>query len=123
MIKFVKEKLPKRVKKLLFAIVVLIGIPFISYKGYVAYFVEPYSQIYLKQKISKYEFLEGGKAIVVKWDYDNPLDYWLTSSQKRVFRGARLVGETKIVQEYKKIKNQNPSSSQPRGQILVNYGL
>ena len=110
MIKFVKEKLPKHVKKFLIALVVLIGIPFIACKGYVAYFVEPYAQIYLKQKISNYEFIEGGKAIVVKWDYDNPLDYWLTSSQKRVFRGARLVGETKIVQEYKKNNNQNPSA-------------
>lgn len=63
MIKFVKEKLPKRVKKLLVALNVLIGISFIAYRAYVAYFIEPYSQIYLKQKISKYEFLEGGKRL------------------------------------------------------------
>ena len=92
MIKFVKEKLPKRVKKLLFALVVLIGIPFNAYRAYITYFVEPYSQIYLKQKISKYEFLEGGKAIVVKWDYDNPIDHWLTTSSKEVFQGTRLIG-------------------------------
>lgn len=116
MIKFVKEKLPKRVKKLLFALVVLIGIPFIAYRAYIAYFVEPYSQIYLKQKISKYEFLEGGKAIVVKWDYDNPIDHWLTTSSKEVFQGTRLIGEKKIVQEYKKLKYINPVSSNPQGQ-------
>lgn len=116
MIKFVKEKLPKRVKKLLFALVVLIGIPFIAYRAYIAYFVEPYSQIYLKQKISKYEFLEGGKAIVVKWDYDNPIDHWLTTSNKEVFQGTRLIGEKKIVQEYKKLKYINPVSSNPQGQ-------
>lgn len=116
MIKFVKEKLPKHVKKLLIALVVLIGIPFIAYKGYVAYFVEPYSQIYLKQKISKYEFLEDGKAIVVKWDYDNPIDHWLTTSTKEVFQGTRLIGEKKIVQEYKKLKYINPVSSNPQGQ-------
>ncbi|MDB8641888.1 hypothetical protein [Streptococcus australis] len=116
MIKFVKEKLPKRVKKLLFALVVLIGIPFIAYRAYIAYFVEPYSQIYLKQKISKYEFLEDGKAIVVKWDYDNPIDHWLTTSSKEVFQGTRLIGEKKIVQEYKKLKYINPVSSNPQGQ-------
>ena len=116
MIKFVKEKLPKRVKKLLFALVVLIGIPFIAYRAYIAYFVEPYSQIYLKQKISKYEFLEGGKAIVVKWDYDNPIDHWLTTSNKEVFQGTRLIGEKKIVQEYKQLKYINPVSSNPQGQ-------
>ena len=116
MIKFVKEKLPKRVKKLLFALVVLIGIPFIAYRAYIAYFVEPYSQIYLKQKISKYEFLEDGKAIVVKWDYDNPIDHWLTTSTKEVFQGTRLIGEKKIVQEYKKLKYINPVSSNPQGQ-------
>ena len=116
MIKFVKEKLPKRVKKLLVALVVLIGIPFITYRAYIAYFVDPYSQIYLKQKISKYEFLEGGKAIVVKWDYDNPVDHWLTTSTKDVFQGTRLIGEKKIVQEYKKLKYINPVSSNPQGQ-------
>lgn len=116
MIKFLKEKLPKRVKKLLVALVVLIGIPFIAYRAYIAYFVEPYSQIYLKQKISKYEFLEGGKAIVVKWDYDNPIDHWLTTSTKEVFQGTRLIGEKKIVQEYKKLKYINPVSSNPQGQ-------
>lgn len=116
MIKFLKEKLPKRVKKLLVALVVLIGIPFIAYRAYIAYFVEPYSQIYLKQKISKYEFLEGGKAIVVKWDYENPIDHWLTTSTKDVFQGTRLIGEKKIVQEYKKLKYINPVSSNPQGQ-------
>lgn len=116
MIKFLKEKLPKRVKKLLVALVVLIGIPFIAYRAYITYFVEPYSQIYLKQKISKYEFLEGGKAIVVKWDYDNPVDHWLTTSTKDVFQGTRLIGEKKIVQEYKKLKYINPVSSNPQGQ-------
>lgn len=116
MIKFLKEKLPKRVKKLLVALVVLIGIPFIAYRAYIDYFVEPYSQIYLKQKISKYEFLEGGKAIVVKWDYDNPIDHWLTTSTKEVFQGTRLIGEKKIVQEYKKLKYINPVSSNPQGQ-------
>lgn len=116
MIKFLKEKLPKRVKKLLVALVVLIGIPFIAYRAYIAYFVEPYSQIYLKQKISKYEFLEGGKAIVVKWDYENPIDHQLTTSTKDVFQGTRLIGEKKIVQEYKKLKYINPVSSNPQGQ-------
>ena len=116
MIKFVKEKLPKRVKKLLVALNVLIGISFIAYRAYVAYFIEPYSQIYLKQKISKYEFLEGRKAIVVKWDYENPIDHWLTTSTKEVFQGTRLIGEKKIVQEYKKLKYINPVSSNPQGQ-------
>ena len=53
----------------------------------------------LKQRISEYEFIEDGKAIVVKWDYDNSVDYWLTFSNKQVFSGKKLVGKTKIVKD------------------------
>ena len=116
MIKLLIEKIQRQFRKYIVILLAIFVIPCIAYKGYVAYFVEPYSQIYLKQKISKYEFLEDGKAIVVKWDYDNPIDHWLTTSTKEVFQGTRLIGEKKIVQEYKKLKYINPVSSNPQGQ-------
>ena len=114
MIKLLIEKIQRQFRKYIVILLAIFVIPCIAYKGYVAYFVEPYSQIYLKQKISKYEFLEDGKAIVVKWD--NPIDHWLTTSTKEVFQGTRLIGEKKIVQEYKKLKYINPVSSNPQGQ-------
>ena len=102
--KFFKIKVSNRIKWLVGGLLVIIVLPYLAYQGYITYFVKPYFAPVLKQRISEYEFIEDGKAIVVKWDYDNSVDYWLTSSNKQVFSGKKLVGKTKIVKDYKKIK-------------------
>lgn len=80
--KFFKIKVSKRIKWLVGGLLVIIVLPYLAYQGYITYFVKPYFAPVLKQRISEYEFIEDGKAIVVKWDYDNSVDYWLTSSNK-----------------------------------------
>ena len=45
-----------------------------------------------------YKYIEDGKALAIKWDYDNPLDYWITENSTSVTLGAPVVGQTKIVQ-------------------------
>ena len=46
-----------------------------------------------------------GKGVVLKWEYDSPLDYWLIKSNKRLYPQDARVGGTKIVQEYRKLKS------------------
>ena len=89
-------------KKAVF-IVMLVGVllltPYLGYKYYVNKYVDPYSTFWLKRKIVDYKYIEDGKALVIKWDYDNPLDYWLTEQEASVFWFGPVVGQNKIVQE------------------------
>ena len=98
-------KFSKRSKTLIVGLLLLAALPCIIYKSYIAYFVEPYKSPVLKKKIVSYEFIEGGKGIVLQWEYDSPLDYWLTKSDKRLYPQDARVGGTKIVQEYRKLKS------------------
>lgn len=50
-----------------------------------------------------YKYIEDGKALAIKWDYDNPLDYWLTEQEASVDWFGPVVGQNKIVQEYKRL--------------------
>lgn len=50
-----------------------------------------------------YKYIEDGKALAIKWDYDNPLDYWLTSQSTYVYWVSPVASQNKIVQEYKRL--------------------
>jgi len=50
-----------------------------------------------------YKYIEDGKALAIKWDYDNPLDYWLASQSTYVYWVSPVVSQNKIVQEYKRL--------------------
>lgn len=93
-------------KKMVF-IVMLVGVllltPYLGYKYYVNKYVDPYSTFLLKRKIVDYKYIEDGKALAIKWDYDNPLDYWLTEQEASVDWFGPVVGQNKIVQEYKRL--------------------
>ena len=82
---------------------VLLLTPYLAYKYYVNKYVDPYSTFWLKRKIVDYKYIEDGKALVIKWDYDNPLDYWLTEQEASVDWFGPVVGQNKIVQEYKRL--------------------
>ena len=100
-------KVPNRVKKLIF---VMIGVGFLlilSYRTYIAIYIKPYTFIDLKEKIVDYDFIENGKLIVTKWDYSNKLDYYMTKNNGDVLRSYPIVGKTKIVKEYHKLKDIN----------------
>ena len=79
---------------------VLLLTPYLAYKYYVNKYVDPYSTFWLKRKIVDYKYIEDGKALAIKWDYDNPLDYWLTEQEASVDWFGPVVGQNKIVQEY-----------------------
>ena len=93
-------------KKAVF-IVMLVGVllltPYLAYKYYVNKYVDPYSTFLFKRKIVDYKYIEDGKALAIKWDYDNPLDYWLTEQEASVDWFGPVVGQNKIVQEYKRL--------------------
>ena len=93
-------------KKAVF-IVMLVGVflltPYLAYKYYVNKYVDPYSTILFKRKIVDYKYIEDGKALAIKWDYDNPLDYWLASQSTYVYWVGPVVSQNKIVQEYKRL--------------------
>lgn len=93
-------------KKAVF-IVMLVGVllltPYLGYKYYVNKYVDPYSTFLLKRKIVDYKYIEDGKALAIKWDYDNPLDYWLASQSTYVYWVGPVVSQNKIVQEYKRL--------------------
>ena len=93
-------------KKAVF-IVMLVGVllltPYLGYKYYVNKYVDPYSTFWLKRKIVDYKYIEDGKALAIKWDYDNPLDYWLASQSTYVYWVGPVVSQNKIVQEYKRL--------------------
>ena len=82
---------------------VLLLTPYLAYKYYVNKYVDPYSTFWLKRKIVDYKYIEDGKALAIKWDYDNPLDYWLTEQEASVDWFGPVVGQNKIVQEYKRL--------------------
>ena len=82
---------------------VLLLTPYLAYKYYVNKYVNPYSTFLLKRKIVDYKYIEDGKALAIKWDYDNPLDYWLTEQEASVDWFGPVVGQNKIVQEYKRL--------------------
>ena len=93
-------------KKAVF-IVMLVGVflltPYLAYKYYVNKYVDPYSTFLFKRKIVDYKYIEDGKALAIKWDYDNPLDYWLASQSTYVYWVGPVVSQNKIVQEYKRL--------------------
>ena len=93
-------------KKAVF-IVMLVGVllltPYLGYKYYVNKYVDPYSTFLLKRKIVDYKYIEDGKALAIKWDYDNPLDYWLASQSTYVYWVSPVASQNKIVQEYKRL--------------------
>ncbi len=100
-------KVPNRVKKLIF---VMIGVGFLlilSYRTYISTYIKPYMFIDLKEKIVDYDFIENGKIIITKWDYENKLDYYMTKNNGGVLRSYPIVGKTKIVKEYHKLKDIN----------------
>ena len=82
---------------------VLLLTPYLAYKYYVNKYVDPYSTFWLKRKIVDYKYIEDGKALAIKWDYDNPLDYWLTSQSTYVYWVSPVASQNKIVQEYKRL--------------------
>lgn len=51
--------------------------------------------------------------MVIKWDYDNPLDYWLTAQSTYVYWIAPVVGQTKIVQEYSRLSMSSTTRNEP----------
>ena len=93
-------------KKAVF-IVMLVGVflltPYLGYKYYVNKYVDPYSTFLFKRKIVDYKYIEDGKALAIKWDYDNPLDYWLASQSTYVYWVSPVASQNKIVQEYKRL--------------------
>lgn len=93
-------------KKMVF-IVMLVGVllltPYLGYKYYVNKYVKPYTIFLLKRKIVDYKYIEDGKALAIKWDYDNPLDYWLASQSTYVYWVGPVASQNKIVQEYKRL--------------------
>ena len=93
-------------KKAVF-IVMLVGVflltPYLAYKYYVNKYVDPYSTFLLKRKIVDYKYIEDEKALAIKWDYDNPLDYWLASQSTYVYWVSPVASQNKIVQEYKRL--------------------
>ena len=100
-------KVLNRVKKLIF---VMIGVGFLlilSYRTYISIYIKPYTFIDLKEKIVDYDFIENGKVIITKWDYENKLDYYMTKNNGGVLRSYPIVGKTKIVKEYHKLKDIN----------------
>ena len=50
---------------------------------------------------------------MIKWDYDNPLDYWLTAQSTYVYWIAPVVGQTKIVQEYSRLSMSSTTRNEP----------
>ena len=93
-------------KKMVF-IAMLVGVllltPYLGYKYYVNKDVKPYTIFLFKRKIVDYKYIEDGKALVIKWDYDNPLDYWLASQSTYVYWVGPVASQNKIVQEYKRL--------------------
>lgn len=93
-------------KKMVF-IAMLVGVllltPYLGYKYYVNKYVKPYTIFLFKRKIVDYKYIEDGKALVIKWDYDNLLDYWLASQSTYVYWVGPVASQNKIVQEYKRL--------------------
>lgn len=103
-------------KKMVF-IAMLVGVllltPYLGYKYYVNKYVKPYSTFLFKRKIVDYKYIEDGKALVIKWDYDNPLDYWLASQSTYVYWVGPVASQNKIVQEYKRLSMSSTQRNEP----------
>lgn len=103
-------------KKAVF-IVMMVGVllltPYLAYKYYVNKYVDPYSTFLFKRKIVDYKYIEDGKALAIKWDYDNPLDYWIASQSTYVYWVSPVVSQNKIVQEYKRLSTSSTQRNEP----------
>ena len=109
-------KLSKKSKLIIVVLLLLMFLPYLAYQGYVAYYITPYYKITLKKKIQSYQFIENNNALVMKWSYETPLDYWLTKANKRLYPQDARVGGSKIVQEYQKLNSR-------RARVLGDYRL
>ena len=93
-------------KKAVF-IVMMVGVllltPYLAYKYYVNKYVDPYSTFLFKRKIVDYKYIEDGKALAIKWDYDNPLDYWIASQEYKRLAISSMYRNEPIDDEYWKI--------------------
>lgn len=98
-------KLSKKSKLIIVVLLLLMFLPYLAYQGYVAYCITPYYKITLKKKIQSYQFIENNNALVMKWSYENPLDYWITTKESDELKTSPRIGQTKIVQEYLKLKS------------------
>ena len=98
-------RITKKNKLILILLASVVAIPYLAYQGYVAYYVTPYYKITLKKKIQSYQFIENNNALVMKWSYENPLDYWITTKESDELKTSPRIGQTKIVQEYLKLKS------------------
>ena len=98
-------KLSKKSKLIIVVLLLLMFLPYLAYQGYVAYYITPYYKITLKKKIQSYQFIENNNALVMKWSYENPLDYWITTKESDELKTSPRIGQTKIVQEYLKLKS------------------
>lgn len=108
-------KFSKKTVLIVIFIAMLLLTPYLAYQHYVKKYVKPYSTFLLKRKIADYKYIENGKALVIKWDYDNPLDYWLASQSTYVYWVAPVVGQTKIVQEYSRVSMSSTTRNEPIG--------
>lgn len=108
-------KFSKKTVLIVIFIAMLLLTPYLAYQHYVKKYVKPYSTFLLKRKIADYKYIENGKALVIKWDYDNPLDYWLASQSTYVYWVAPVVGQTKIVQEYSRLSMSSTTRNEPIG--------
>ena len=106
-------KISKKAAFIIAFVAVLLVSPYLAYKYYENRYIKPYSTFLLKRKIADYKYIENGKALVIKWDYDNLLDYWITENSTSVTLGAPVVGQTKIVQEYNKLLTLTPLRNEP----------
>lgn len=109
-------KLSKKSKLIIVVLLLLMFLPYLAYQGYVAYYITPYYKITLKKKIQSYQFIENNNALVMKWSYENPLDYWLTKANKRLYPQDARVGGSKIVQEYQKLNRNGNIHNVAEGQ-------
>ena len=98
-------RISKKNKLILILLASVVAIPYLAYQGYVAYYITPYYKITLKKKIQSYQFIENNNALVMKWSYENPLDYWITTKESDELKTSPRIGQTKIVQEYLKLKS------------------
>lgn len=108
-------KFSKKTVLIVIFIAMLLLTPYLAYQHYVKKYVKPYSTFLLKRKIADYKYIENGKALVIKWDYDNLLDYWLTEQSAPVYWVGPVVGQTKIVQEYSRLSMSSTTRNKPIG--------
>lgn len=106
-------KFSKKMVSIAMLVGVLLLTPYLGYKYYVNKYVKPYTIFLLKRKIVDYKYIEDGKALVIKWDYDNPLDYWLVSQSTYAYWVGPVASQNKIVQEYKRLSMSFTQRNEP----------